>query len=138
MTLIYPRESAEASFGPRFYPGYKSTTKRAPQKPGRRPTHAIGTHRSGLRPDIVREHDNDLTVQPIGERMIVHGQVLDEDGRGVANTLVELWQAMRAQRHQSKTRTSIGGPHQAVGGAAPLPLAGAASTGSPARPSRGS
>ena len=47
--------------------------------------------------ETVRENDNDLTLQgkgdPLGERIIVHGHVLDEDGRGVPNTLVELWQA---------------------------------------------
>ena len=45
----------------------------------------------------MREHDPDLTMQgkgePIGERIIVHGHVLDEYGRGVPNVLVELWQA---------------------------------------------
>jgi protocatechuate 3,4-dioxygenase beta subunit len=51
----------------------------------------------------VREHDNDLTRQhagePLGERIIVHGHVLDEDGRGVPNTLLEIWQANACGRY---------------------------------------
>ena len=53
--------------------------------------------------ETVREHDHDLTTQhkgePLGERIIVHGHVLDEDGRGVPNTLVELWQANACGRY---------------------------------------
>jgi protocatechuate 3,4-dioxygenase, beta subunit len=37
--------------------------------------------------------------EPIGERIIVAGRVLDEDGRPVAGTLVELWQANAAGRY---------------------------------------
>ena len=47
--------------------------------------------------------DNDLTRQhagePIGERIVVEGRVLDEDGRPVPNTLVEVWQANAAGRY---------------------------------------
>ena len=53
--------------------------------------------------ETVRENDHDLTIQhkgePLGERIIVHGHVLDEDGRGVPNTLVELWQANACGRY---------------------------------------
>lgn len=53
--------------------------------------------------ETVREHDNDLTIQskgePLGERMIVHGHVLDEDGRGIPNRSVELWQANACGRY---------------------------------------
>jgi protocatechuate 3,4-dioxygenase beta subunit len=47
--------------------------------------------------------DVDLTRQhagaPIGERIILHGRVLDEDGRPVPSTLVEVWQANAAGRY---------------------------------------
>jgi protocatechuate 3,4-dioxygenase beta subunit len=47
--------------------------------------------------------DADLTSQhtgpPLGERIIVHGRVLDGDGRPVPNTLVEVWQANAAGRY---------------------------------------
>jgi protocatechuate 3,4-dioxygenase beta subunit len=53
--------------------------------------------------ESVAEGENDLTRQhpgePLGERIIVTGRVLDEDGRPVANTLVELWQANAAGRY---------------------------------------
>lgn len=104
MTFVYPRESTEESFAPRLFAGYKSTIKRAPAKPLiimpltlSELTGPVYCH------ETVRERDKDLTVQhagePIGERIIVHGHVLDEDGRGVANTLVELWQANACGRY---------------------------------------
>ena len=52
--------------------------------------------------------DNDLiknyakTGDPIGERIIVHGRVLDENGRPVPNTLVEIWQANAGGRYRHK------------------------------------
>lgn len=52
--------------------------------------------------------DNDLlanyakTGAPIGERIIVHGRVLDENGRPVPRTLVEIWQANAGGRYRHK------------------------------------
>lgn len=52
--------------------------------------------------------DNDLiknyakTGDPIGERIIVHGRVLDENARPVPNTLVEVWQANAGGRYRHK------------------------------------
>ncbi|MDB2407731.1 protocatechuate 3,4-dioxygenase subunit beta [Jannaschia sp.] len=52
--------------------------------------------------------DNDLlrnyatTGDPIGERIIVHGRVLDENARPVPNTLVEIWQANAGGRYRHK------------------------------------
>ena len=52
--------------------------------------------------------DNDLiknyakTGDPVGERIIVHGRVLDENGRGVPSTLVEIWQANAGGRYRHK------------------------------------
>ena len=51
----------------------------------------------------IGETDNDLTRQhaadPIGERIIVAGRVLDEGGRPIPHTLVEIWQANAAGRY---------------------------------------
>jgi protocatechuate 3,4-dioxygenase beta subunit len=51
----------------------------------------------------VRAEDADLTRQhsgqPLGERIILTGRVSDSDGRAVANTLVEVWQANAAGRY---------------------------------------
>lgn len=103
MTLIYPRESTEA-YGPRLYPDYKSTIKRTPKKPLIIMPHTLSELTGPVYGhEIVREHDNDLTAQhagePIGERIIVHGHVRDEDSRGIANTLVELWQTNASGRY---------------------------------------
>lgn len=52
--------------------------------------------------------DNDLirnyakSGDPIGERIIVHGRVLDENGRPVPRTLVEIWQANAGGRYRHK------------------------------------
>jgi protocatechuate 3,4-dioxygenase beta subunit len=57
-----------------------------------------------LGPERVLEGDQDLTRQgdgaPIGERIIVSGRVLDTDGRALAGTLVEVWQANAAGRYR--------------------------------------
>ena len=55
-------------------------------------------------------HDHDLilnyakTGDPVGERIIVHGRVLDENARPVPNTLVEIWQANAGGRYRHKGR----------------------------------
>jgi protocatechuate 3,4-dioxygenase beta subunit len=47
--------------------------------------------------------DADLTTQhagePLGQRVIVTGRVLDSDGRAVPDTLIEVWQANAAGRY---------------------------------------
>ena len=48
----------------------------------------------------------DLTIQangdPVGERLVLTGRVLDADGRPVRNQLVEIWQANAAGRYIHK------------------------------------
>jgi protocatechuate 3,4-dioxygenase beta subunit len=58
--------------------------------------------------------DNDLISNyaqpgesPIGERIIVHGRVLDENARPVPNTLVEIWQANAGGRYRHKKDTYL-------------------------------
>jgi len=57
--------------------------------------------------------DNDLirnyatTLDPIGERIILHGRVLDENARPVPNTLVEIWQANAGGRYRHKKDTYL-------------------------------
>ncbi len=62
------------------------------------------TDRAGLRPRdrarrTITTSPSRHKGEPLGERIIVHGHVLDEDGRGVPNTLVELWQANACGRY---------------------------------------
>jgi protocatechuate 3,4-dioxygenase, beta subunit len=45
--------------------------------------------------DLTQQHDG----EPIGERIVVTGRVLDRDGRPIRNTLVEIWQANAAGRY---------------------------------------
>ena len=44
---------------------------------------------------------------PIGERIILHGRVLDENARPVPNTLVEIWQANAGGRYRHKKDTYL-------------------------------
>ncbi len=66
--------------------------------------------------------DNDLiknyaqTGDPIGERIIVHGRVLDENARPVANTLVEIWQANASGRYRHKKDSYLGAIDPNFGG----------------------
>jgi len=45
--------------------------------------------------DLTRQHSG----EPLGERIIVSGRVLDENSRPVPHTLVEIWQANAAGRY---------------------------------------
>ena len=103
MTLAYPIAS-NAAHPARLSPGYKSTAKRSPSKPLIVMRHTLSELTGPVYGhETVRETDNDLTTQhkgePLGERIIVHGHVLDEDGRGVPNTLLEIWQANACGRY---------------------------------------
>lgn len=54
--------------------------------------------------EMVAVGDNDLTAQhegePLGQRIVVHGRITDSDGRGVPNSLIEIWQANAAGRYR--------------------------------------
>lgn len=55
--------------------------------------------------DLIRNYAQD--GDPIGERIIVHGRVLDENARPVPNTLVEIWQANAGGRYRHKKDTYL-------------------------------
>ena len=59
-----------------------------------------------FRHNVIHENDNDLTNQhgseALGERIFVHGRVLDEEGRPVRGALIEVWQANAAGRYRHK------------------------------------
>jgi protocatechuate 3,4-dioxygenase beta subunit len=103
MSLVLPRESLSA-FPKHLTPEYKSTVKRSPSKPLIIVPHTL-TELTGpvYGHDAVQEGDNDLTRmhagEPLGERIIVHGRVLDEDKRPLPGALVELWQANACGRY---------------------------------------
>jgi protocatechuate 3,4-dioxygenase beta subunit len=99
--FVRPRDGTQP---PYLYPDYGSTVKRAPKRAPVRLEHTLseitGPTFSG---DWFGPEATDLTRQhagaPLGERIIVAGRVLDEDGRPVAATLVELWQCNAAGRY---------------------------------------
>jgi protocatechuate 3,4-dioxygenase beta subunit len=87
-----------------LFPRYASTVKRAPTKPLVVLPQTLSELTGPLfGHDDLKPTDNDLTKQhqgdPIGERIIVSGRVLDENGRPVPHTLVEVWQANASGRY---------------------------------------
>jgi len=94
---------------PAFAPTYKTSVLRSPRN-------ALISLQNSLSEitapvfssDELGELDHDLILNyskgglPIGERIIVHGHVLDEFGRGVPNALVEVWQANAGGRYRHR------------------------------------
>ena len=88
-----------------LHPPYVSSIKRSPTKPQIRiPFTLSEVTGPSFRPEIVQPKACDLTRQhsgePLGERIIVSGRVLDENARPLANTIVEIWQANAAGRYR--------------------------------------
>ncbi|HWK28732.1 MAG TPA: protocatechuate 3,4-dioxygenase subunit beta [Solirubrobacter sp.] len=95
---------------PLDYPAYVSTRLRHPTQPlivlPQRLTELTGPV---FGDGAVGELDHDLTRQhagePIGQRIIVHGHVREEDGRPVPETLIEVWQANAGGRYRHRWDT---------------------------------
>lgn len=94
---------------PHLYPPYKSTVPRSP----RRNLVPLAQSLSELTGPVyglqeIQPLDNDLTknamktAEPLGERIIVTGRVLDDVGKPVPNALIEIWQANAAGRYMHK------------------------------------
>jgi protocatechuate 3,4-dioxygenase beta subunit len=103
--LIVPPGGVASSQPPLLYPRYASTVRRAPTRPLIAIPAGFGDLAAPLYGTLpIGPGDNDLTRQhgdePQGERIIVAGRVLDEDGRPVPGTLVEIWQANAAGRYR--------------------------------------
>lgn len=105
--LLLPRyrRDPEGTHPPLNSPEYRSTALRHPRQPLTLLPHRL-TEVTGpvLGPGRVGELDNDLTRQhpdePVGQRVIVHGRLLDGDGRPVPDSLIEIWQANAAGRYR--------------------------------------
>jgi protocatechuate 3,4-dioxygenase beta subunit len=104
--LILPRyQRPEGVHPPLDYPQYRSSQLRAPTHP-LVPMPQWLTEVTGplLGPERVSAADADLTTrhegEPLGERIIVTGRVLDSGGKPVPDTLVEIWQANSAGRYK--------------------------------------
>ncbi|MCC8932693.1 MULTISPECIES: protocatechuate 3,4-dioxygenase subunit beta [Rhizobiaceae] len=110
---FFPRD--RSLHPPAYTPTYKTSVLRSPQK-------ALlsldGTKSEITGPvfghSMLGELDNDLIhnfAKPgesaIGERIIVHGRVLDERGRPVAGALIEFWQANAGGRYRHKKESYL-------------------------------
>lgn len=99
---------------PAYAPGYKTTVARSPNQA------LVSLQRPSISeltgPDFkslkLGPHDNDLLMNfraegeqaglPIGERIIMFGRVIDQFGKPVPGTLVEMWQANAGGRYRHK------------------------------------
>lgn len=105
--LVLPqyRRDAEGTHPPLDSPGYRSTASRHPKQPlvwlPQMLTEVTGPLVGPVR---LGEFDNDLTRQhhsePVGQRIIVHGRLLDDGGRPIPDSLIEVWQANAAGRYR--------------------------------------
>ena len=96
-----PKDSQPLS----LYEPYRATIKRAPLKPLIVLPHTLSEITGPIfGHEKVGENDHDLTSQhagePVGERIIVSGRVLDSNRRPVSNALIEIWQANSAGRYR--------------------------------------
>lgn len=89
---------------PYLHEDYRSTVARAPG----RPLLPIPEELHSLRAPVFGENavepgDADLTTrhagEPLGERIVVQGRVIDDEGRPVPNALIEIWQANAGGRY---------------------------------------
>ena len=109
---FYPRDRGQHP--PAFTPDYKTSVLRSPRK-------ALLALQNSLSEvtgpvfghEAVGPLDNDLILnyakdgEPIGERIVVHGRVLDENARPVQNALIEFWQANAGGRYRHRNDVYI-------------------------------
>lgn len=95
---------------PALAPAYRSSVARAPRQA---PLHFAPTETEMTGPvfgqDLLSPLDDDLILNfaqsgqsALGPRIIVHGRLLDEDGRVVPGKLIEVWQANAGGRYRHK------------------------------------
>jgi protocatechuate 3,4-dioxygenase beta subunit len=95
---------------PAFTPQYKTSVLRSPQKALLSLDNTLSEIAGPVfGHNILGELDNDLILNfaksgesAIGPRIIVHGRVLDERGKGVDGVLLEFWQANAGGRYRHK------------------------------------
>jgi len=88
-----------------LHPPYVSSVKRSPTRPLVQIPYTLSEVTGpSFGSELVSPTACDLTRQhkgePLGERIVVSGRVIDEDSRPAANTLVEIWQANSAGRYR--------------------------------------
>ena len=90
-----------------IFPLYKSTINRGPaQPPLRILARAAGSTGLSAGAGLILPNEADLTAhgkdEPLGEKIVVTGRVLDEDGKPVRDSLLEVWQANASGRYWHK------------------------------------
>lgn len=90
---------------PLLHPDYRSTRLRAPSQPlvqipqtmteSTGPADCWDRLMGGALADLTAQHKG----EPIGQRIIVEGRVVDEDNRPIPKTVIEIWQANAAGRY---------------------------------------
>jgi protocatechuate 3,4-dioxygenase beta subunit len=105
LNVIPYRRHDPATQPPSLYEPYQATIRRAPSQPLVLLPHSLSEITGPVfGHESVKPGDNDLTRQhvgePLGERIIVSGRVLDDSGRPVPHTLLEIWQANAAGRYR--------------------------------------
>jgi protocatechuate 3,4-dioxygenase beta subunit len=107
MTNTQPTGSLDWAIQPPYlHAPYQSTVKRAPLQPLIPLAHTLAELTGPVYGhEVLRPLDNDLTRnavvngEPIGERIMVTGRVLDEHGAPVRHALLEIWQANACGRY---------------------------------------
>ncbi len=106
MQPVRPYRRALPGTQPEYlHPPYASTAKRSPTRPlvlmpqtlseVTGPVFGHDAVGAGPLDDLTKQHAG----EPLGERIIVSGRVLDENGAPVPHTLVEVWQCNAAGRY---------------------------------------
>ncbi|HEX6142181.1 MAG TPA: protocatechuate 3,4-dioxygenase subunit beta [Geminicoccaceae bacterium] len=102
---FYPRD--RSVHPPAFAPGYKTSVLRSPRLPLLSLQQSLSEVTGPVfGPEDLEPGDDDLITncavdgEAIGQRIIVHGRVVDENGRPVPNALIEVWQANAGGRYR--------------------------------------
>jgi protocatechuate 3,4-dioxygenase beta subunit len=99
------RPEPPGSQPPYLHETYRSSRKRAPHESLVPIPQTLSEITGPTRewPRLMGASAADLTAgfkgEPLGERIVVSGRVLDEDGRPVRRTMIEIWQANSAGRY---------------------------------------
>jgi protocatechuate 3,4-dioxygenase beta subunit len=99
---------------PGFTPGYKTSVLRSPKLALLSLENSLSEMTGPVfAASELGPLDHDLILnyakagEPIGERTIVHGRLLDESGRGIPGALIEVWQANAGGRYRHRNDTYL-------------------------------
>ena len=113
------------SHPPALTPAYKTSVLRSPRLALISLQNSLSEVTAPVfRADELGPLDHDMILNaakdglPIGERIVVHGQVHDQLGRPVKNALVEVWQCNASGRYRHKKDQYIGALDPNFGGCA--------------------